>query len=91
VTTNEGLLAVSKDLAKVWVLEDRGVGRAALIEDAPAMGDEEQPRLALELVAEAAIASAAITVLPVPVAETSRFRWRSWRSRWACNCSSIRA
>jgi hypothetical protein len=55
VTTNEGLLAVSKDLAKVWVLEDRGIRRPALIEDAPAMRDEEQLRLAPELIAEAAI------------------------------------
>ena len=55
VPADERLLAVAEDLAEVGVLEDRGVRRPALVEDAPAVSDEEQAGLAAELVAQPAV------------------------------------
>ena len=53
VPADERLLAVAKDLPEVGVLEDGGVCRPALVEDAPAVSDEEETRLAAEVVSRA--------------------------------------
>ena len=55
VAADERLLAVAEDLSEVGVLEDGGVGRAALVEDAPAVSDEEETGLAAEVIAEPAV------------------------------------
>src|SRR4051794_3845126 len=55
VTAEERLLTISKDFSEVRVLENRGVSRPTLIEDAAAVSDKQEAGLTAELVTEPAV------------------------------------
>jgi hypothetical protein len=80
-----GPAAADPELAEGVVAQGVAEGGERLEEDLLAVGDEEEA-CAGRKAQRRASSTAAMTVLPVPVAETRRFRWRpSWRARAICS------
>ena len=67
-------LAADPQLAEGMIAQRVAECRQALFEDLFAVGDEEQARARQRALGAARSRCAAMTVLPVPVAETSRLR-----------------